>query len=418
MPERSSALDKALSLADFEPMARRRLPRPLYGYIAGAAEDGTSRDRNATSFADWQLVPRTLVDVSGRSQKVKLFGTEYASPFGIAPMGIVALSTYRGDVAMATAAHRCGVPAVLSGTSLIPMEEVGRAAPGTWFQAYLPGDECRIGALIDRVAHARYETLVVTVDIPVAGNRESHQRVGFSTPLRPSLRLAWDGLVRPRWLAGTLLRTVVKHGIPRFENSFAVRGAPIISATAERDFSGRDHLCWTNLAAIRRQWKGALVVKGVLDPADVRSAFRLGADGIILSNHGGRQLDGAVSPMHMLQEAVDVAGNLPVMIDGGFTRGTHVLKALALGARMVFIGRPFNYAASVGGEKGVTRAIHLLQAEIDRDLAMLGVNGCGELCASHVRPRQQQYSRASSASDFRARAGMNSELCEGGARTT
>ena len=389
VPRPPAVLQRMLSLHDFEAAARRRLPRPIYGYIAGAAEDNASLHDNRAVFDEHGFVTRVLRDVSQRSQAVELFGEHYSTPFGIAPMGINALSTYRGDLVLARAARRAGIVSVMSGTSLIPMEEVARDSPGTWFQAYLPGDPARIDALIDRVERAGFRTLVVTVDIPISANRENNLRTGFSTPLRPSLRLAWDGLVRPRWAVGTFLRTLLHHGMPHFENSFATRGAPIVSASVLRDFSARDHLHWQHLEAIRRRWKGPLVVKGLLSVDDVLLAQRAGADGVVLSNHGGRQLDGAVSPMRVLEAVVGAVGpNYPVLIDGGFRRGSDVLKAVALGARMVLVGRPFNFAAAVAGEAGVLHAIALLSAEVDRNLAMLGATRCSELGAEHLLRRR------------------------------
>ncbi|WP_227659965.1 alpha-hydroxy acid oxidase [Budvicia aquatica] len=382
-----------LSLADFEHAARSHLPRPIFGYIQGAAEDNHSLKDNRRVFDDYGFTTRVLVDVSSRKQHIRLFDRDYASPFGIAPMGIAALSTYRGDIVLATAAQQENIPSIMSGSSLIPLEEVADAAPGTWFQAYLPGDPTRIEALITRIAKAGYETLVVTVDIPVSANRENNIRTGFSTPLRPSLRLAWDGLSHPRWLFGHILKTLARHGMPHFENTFAIRGAPILSKNVLRDFSARDHLNWTHLAQIRRQWQGILVVKGILSVHDALKAQALGVDGIILSNHGGRQLDGAVSPLRILEPVVMALGDYPVMIDSGFRRGSDILKALALGARAVFIGRPFNYAAAVAGQAGVLHAVRLLRDEVDRDMAMLGVTHVDQLNPTMLILRQGQLSR-------------------------
>ncbi|MCA8222044.1 alpha-hydroxy-acid oxidizing protein [Burkholderia multivorans] len=373
-------LRSMLSLHDFEARARRVLPRPIFGYVSGAAEDNRTRDDNRSVFDEFGFTTRVLRNVSARTQAVELFGQRFAAPFGIAPMGINALSAYRGDIVLARAAQAAGIASIMSGSSLIPLEAVAAAAPSTWFQAYLPGDPERIAALLERVARAGYRTLVVTVDIPVAANRENNVRTGFSTPLRPSMRLAWDGLTRPRWLIGTFARTLLRHGMPHFENSFATRGAPILSAHVLRDFSARDHLDWTHLAQIRAQWNGNLVVKGILSVDDALAARDVGADGIILSNHGGRQLDGTVSPMRILRDVVTaLEPAFPVMLDGGFRRGADILKAIALGARMVFVGRPFNYAMAVAGEAGVTHAIRLLQEEVDRDMAMLGARACREL---------------------------------------
>ncbi|MFY3386103.1 alpha-hydroxy acid oxidase [Paracidovorax sp. MALMAid1276] len=381
-----------LALDDFEPAARRVLPRPIFGYVCGAAEDNHALDDNRRAFAELALVPRVLRNVAVRDQGVTLFGKRYASPFGVAPMGIAALSAYRGDIVLARAAASAGIPAIQSGSSLIRLEEVMAAAPGTWFQAYLPGTPERIDGLLQRVVAAGVETLVVTVDIPVAGNRENNIRAGFSTPLRPSLRLAWNGLVRPRWLAGTLLRTLARHGMPHFENSFAERGAPILSSRVQRDFAARDHFDWSHIAHIRRQWRGPLVVKGILSPHDAALARQHGVDGIIVSNHGGRQLDGAVAPLRVLPAIVDQAGSgMTVMLDGGIRRGTDVIKALALGAQAVFVGRPFNYAAAVDGEAGVATAAELLRAEVDRNLAMLGVTSCAEVGMEHLMDRRAPW---------------------------
>ncbi|AHG64592.1 alpha-hydroxy acid oxidase [Advenella mimigardefordensis] len=383
-------LQRILSLDDFEAAARRHLPRPLFGYIAGAAEDNCSLNGNRHSFSRHRFQTRVMVDVSHRSQQTTLFGQTWGSPFGIAPVGISAISAYRGDLVLAQAAARARIPAIMSGTSLIPMEAVAQAAPDTWFQAYLPGDERRIDGLIDRVQAAGFGTLVITVDIPVWANRENNVRTGFSMPLRPSLRLAWDGIVRPRWLAGTFLRTLALHGMPHFENSFATRGAPMLSNAAIRDTTGRDHLNWQHIARIRQRWPGNLVIKGILSPADAVMAADIGADGIVVSNHGGRQLDGAVSPLSVLPRIVDQAGHRTVvMMDSGIRRGSDVLKAVALGARMVFLGRPFMYAAAVGGPQGIDHAIALLHDEVDRNMAMLGVCNIGDVTTQCLVPEDE-----------------------------
>jgi L-lactate dehydrogenase (cytochrome) len=341
---------------------------------------------NRQSFEEVAFVPRVLVDVSKRSSASTLFGHEYAAPFGIAPMGVAALSAYRGDLVLARAAREANIPMVMSGSSLIRLEEIAKENPAAWFQAYLPGEPARIAALIDRVAAAGFGTLMVTVDVAVLPSRENNVRAGFTLPLRPSLRLAWDGITHPRWLLGTALRTIARHGMPHFENSFAERGAPILARNIERDFSKRDHLSWPHLEQIRRQWKGKLVVKGIVSVADARRARDTGADGIIVSNHGGRQLDSTAAPLTVLPAIARDAGGMTVMIDGGIRRGTHVLKALASGAHFVFVGRPFNYAAAVAGAAGVAHAIALLKAEVDRDMALLGIRSLAELGPEYLAP--------------------------------
>jgi L-lactate dehydrogenase (cytochrome) len=375
-------LRRILSLDDFEAAARRHLPRPIFAYVSGGVETNASLRDNRSAFEDYGFVPRMLVDVSGRSQATELFGHTYAAPFGIAPMGISALSAYRGDLVLARAAGQANIPMVMSGSSLIRLEEVAAVNPAAWFQAYLPGEPDRILALLERVERAGYGTLVLTVDTPVMANRENNVRSGFSTPLRPSLRLAWDGMIRPNWTLNTFLRTLIRHGMPHFENSYAERGAPILSKNVMRDFRAKDHLNWRHLELIRERWKGHLVIKGILARDDARIARDSGVEGIIVSNHGGRQLDGSVSPMRVLPAITDAVGvTIPVMMDGGIRRGSDVLKAMALGARFVFVGRPFNYAASVAGEAGVRHAIGLLSEEINRNMGLLGINTLPEMRA-------------------------------------
>jgi L-lactate dehydrogenase (cytochrome) len=375
----SRTLRSILALDDFEHAARQHLPRPVFAYVSGAVETNWSWRDNRAAFGEWGFVPRALVDVSKRSTRAALFGREYAQPFGIAPMGIVALSAYRGDVVLALAAGRANIPMAMSGSSLIPLEEVARANPDAWFQAYLPGDDARIAALVDRVARAGFGTLVVTVDVAVLSSRENNIRAGFSTPLRPTLRLAWDGITHPRWLFGNALKTLARHGMPHFENNFAERGAPILSRNVERDLTGRAHLHWGHLERIRSRWRGRLVLKGVVHPEDARIARESGMDGVIVSNHGGRQLDGTVSGLRTLGAIAAAKGAMTVMMDGGIRRGTDVLKALALGADFVWVGRPFNYAAAVAGEAGVAHAIAILGGEIERDMALAGVKALAEL---------------------------------------
>lgn len=382
--ELPARLGPILCLDDFERAARRHLPKPIYAYISGAVERNHSLRANAASFERYEFLPRMLVDISRRTTATTVLGTQYAAPFGIAPMGICALSAYRGDLVMAVAAARENVPMVMSGSSLIRMEEVVMANPGAWFQAYLPGDESNIVALVERVRMAGYRTLVITVDASIASNRENNIRAGFSTPMRPSLSLAWQGITHPRWLFGTFLRTIVRHGMPHFENNYASRGAPILSPNVLRDFSDRGHLNWNHLGMIRKLWPGKLVIKGILDLRDARLAVDCGIDAIIVSNHGGRQLDGTVAPLRVLPGIVKACPEVPVMIDSGMRRGTDVLKALALGAKFVFVGRPFNYAATVAGEAGVRKGIKLLREEVCRDMAMLGVNNLAELDASFL----------------------------------
>ena len=373
-------LARYLCLNDFEETARRRLPHMLYGFISGGAETNASVRSNAESFKDYCFVPRVLTDVSNRSHRKTLFGRSYAAPFGIAPTGVASICAYRSDLVTAHRAAVAEIPAILSATSLIRMEDVRNAGPTTWYQAYIPGDPQRIEPLIERVAAAGFESFVITVDVPVPANRENNIRNGFSIPINPSAQLMWQGLTHPSWLIGTLIRTFVQHGIPHIENMDATRGPPILSRHLERAFANRDQLSWEHVKLIRKRWRGPLVIKGLLSAADALTAKNCGIDGIIVSNHGGRQLDCSIAPLRALPPILDAVGrSMAIMLDGGIRRGTDILKALALGADFVFLGRPFLFAAVVAGERGVRHAIELLTAELSRDMALLGINDLAEI---------------------------------------
>jgi L-lactate dehydrogenase (cytochrome) len=366
-----------LALQDFEEPARRYLPHPMFGYVSGGAETNASLRANRAAFDDFAFVPRVLVDVAGRTTRTALFGRTYDAPFGFAPMGGSSMAAYQGDIVLARAAAAADIPMIMSGASLTRLEDVRAAGRTAWFQAYLPGDAEAITRMVDRVARAGFDTLVLTVDVPVGANRENNVKSGFNRPLRPSLRLAWDSALRPRWLAGMFLRTLLLHGMPHFENTGT--RTPLITRTAERYSGPRDRLSWPHVELIRRLWQGRLVLKGVLAPEDARIACASGVDGVIVSNHGGRQLDGAVTPLRMLPAIAAQAAGMTVMMDSGIRRGTDVLKALALGAQFVFVGRPFLYAAAIGGEAGVRHGIKLLREEVDRDMALLGINTLAEM---------------------------------------
>jgi len=378
-------LRRYLALDDFEATARRRLPKFIYGYISGGAETDAAVADNRRAFDEYGFVPRALNDVSGRNQTTTLFGKSYASPFGIPPMGSAALCAYRGDLVLARAAAAMNVPMILSASSLIRLEDIRRENPAAWYQAYLAGDVSRIEPLVDRVADAGYDTFVVTADVPVPPNRENNIRNGFRVPINITPRVAWDTISHPHWLFGTWARTIVNHGMPHFENMDARRGPPVLAKNLMRNIGKRDQLAWKHVELIRKRWQGKLVVKGLIAPADARIARESGVDGVIVSNHGGRQLDYTLSSLRTLPEIAADAGGMTVMLDGGIRRGTDVLKALALGAQFVFIGRPFLYAAVVAGEAGVRRALTLLRDEVDRDMALLGIRSIGEMTSELVR---------------------------------
>jgi L-lactate dehydrogenase (cytochrome) len=364
--------DGILSLEDFTELARAVLPRPIFGYISGGADDGRCLLSNRSAFERFSFVTRVLRDVTGRSTRRSVLGQQFDCPFGIAPMGISSLFSYRGDLVLARAARDAKVPMIASGASLVPIEEIAAENPDCWCQAYLGGDAEEVDGALQRIERAGVRTLVITVDVPTPSNREHEVRAGFSSPLRPSVGLAWDFMVRPRWLLSVMVQTLIKDGLPAFENVAVNTRIPMISRTASRDIGRRGRLKWADLRRIRERWQGTLVIKGILHVEDARVAREHGADGIIVSNHGGRQLDAAVSPLLLIPEIKAVSGSMTLMVDSGFRRGTDVLKALALGADFVFLARPFAYAVAARGEAGVRHAIELLRREIDADLAMLG----------------------------------------------
>ena len=378
-------LSKYLALQDFIDHARKVLPRPIYGYVTGGVEDNASLRGNRNVFDEIGFVPKPLIDTTARSMKTELFGRTYSAPFGFAPMGGTSTACYRGDTVLASVAAQANIPMMMSGASLMKMEDVKAAGRTAMFQAYLPGDEERITKTFERAANAGFDTIAVTVDVQVPANRENNVRNGYSTPLRPSLRLAWDVGIRPKWLFGMFLRTLLTDGMPHVENMGP--RVPMLSAGSKRDYGRRDRLSWKHIAHMRKIWKGNLLIKGVVDKDSVRIAREHGLDGVMVSNHGGRQLDGTVAPLRVLPGIREAAGDkMAVIMDSGFRRGTDVLKALALGADFCFIGRPFLCAAACAGRDGVTHAVSLLMDEIDRDMAQIGINSIKEMSKDFLMP--------------------------------
>ncbi|MGL1922706.1 MAG: alpha-hydroxy-acid oxidizing protein [Hyphomicrobiales bacterium] len=368
------ALRKIYALDDFQVAAKRHLPLPIYAYYASAVEDRVTLNANRAAFSDYEFIPNSLVDTVKRDQSIELLGQKYSAPFGIAPMGMSALGCFEGDIVIAKIANELNIPSVLSASSLNSLERVANEGDGKWFQLYQPGDTQRIKLMLDRVEAAGYETLVLTVDVPVTANPENQSRYGFTAPVEPSLSLAWQGIIHPKWTINTWFKTLVKAGVPRFDNMDVGDGPPILSRSLTRDMGVREALTWEHVQYIRKHWHGKLIIKGLLSVQDAELAREHSADAIIVSNHGGRQLDGAVASLRALPAIVAAAGDMPVMMDSGIRRGSDILKAYALGAAFVFVGRPFLFALSIGGANGIRHCADLLSQEIDRNMAMLGIN--------------------------------------------
>lgn len=353
---------RAFNISDLRALARRRLPRVAFDYLEGGAEDHLTLQANREALERIRLVPRTLVDVSQRTQRTSIFGSAFDRPFGIAPTGAAGLYCRRAEIALARAARAANVPFVLSTHSFIPLDRVARSAGGApWFQFYIHPERAGMAAAVKRAADAGCEVLVVTADAAVGGNREYNYRNGFTMPVRLTRRTIVDALCHPGWLADVYVGSLLGRRLPDWRTR-------------------HDAASWDDFERLRRMWPGKLIVKGVMTVEDARLAEQHGADGIWVSNHGGRQLDGAAASVAVLpQIAAAVGGRLAVMVDSGFRRGADIVKALALGADMVFVGRPPLYGAAAAGESGVKRALELLGSEVDRVLALLGCNSIAEL---------------------------------------
>ena len=382
-PFAGRSLARALNIADLRAIARRRIPGFVFEYAEGGAEDELSLRGNLEALGRLRLVPRTLIDTTARHQRTSILGRDAESPLVIAPTGLNGLLCRDGDVALARAAARAGIPYTLSTVSTTRLEEVARRAGGRlWMQLYVVKERAVGRSIMQRATAAGYEALVFTTDANVFGNREWDQR-GYRRPGRPTLRSMLDTLRHPRWMLEVLARMPRFHNLEEFLPPAAA--TPMGASTViPRLFDAS--ICWEDLAWIREHWHGKLLIKGILSVEDAERAAALGCDGIVLSNHGGRQLDSCVAAIDVLPEVVAAVGTrLAVLVDGGFRRGTDVLKALALGAQAVLLARAPLYGLIAGGEPGVERALGILRSEIDRGLGQLGCNSVAELNPSFVR---------------------------------
>jgi (S)-mandelate dehydrogenase len=371
----------AYNVADLREIARRRLPKGIFEFVDRGAEDEVSLRNNRAAFERIRLKPRVLVDVSQRSQAIQLFGHAQKMPIAVAPTGAAGIMWHEGEVALARAAAAAGIPFTLATGSLTAMEKVVERAGGrVWFQLYMYADRSLSYRLVERARSAGLEALVVTVDSPVFSNREYNLRNGFTIPLSYTPRNVADVLEHPRWLLGVLMRYLLTTGMPRYENYPAEVKSSITARPMGRALKLNDSLTWEDIRVLRKLWPRTLMVKGILRPQDATLAADCGADAVIVSNHGGRVLDGAIAPIEVLPKVVEAVGNrITVMVDSGFRRGSDVVKALALGANAVLIGRSTLYGTATAGEAGATRAIAIFREEIDRTLALLGCNGIAAL---------------------------------------
>lgn len=379
-------LDRLLTIEDLEQRANRRLPRMIADFLNGGAEDERTIDWNRRAFAETSFRPRVLVDVSERDLSTTVCGERLALPVVLAPTGLARLVHHEGEMAAARAATAAGSLLVVSSASSFPLESLSNAVDGPmWFQLYPWGDRGLTGGLIDRAERAGYRALCVTVDVPAVGGRERDIRNGFTVPPRVRPANVLDVARHPRWLLG-----LARGGRITLENLVGLPGGPGDDALSLARYINEELLNpandWEELAWIRERWSRPLLVKGVLTAEDARRAVAHGVDGIVISNHGGRQLDGAPATLDVLPEILEATeGEIDVLIDGGIRRGSDVVKAIATGAKACLVGRPFWYGLACGGEDGVTRMFEILRTEIDRTLALIGCPRVDKLDPTYLR---------------------------------
>ncbi|HEY7141554.1 MAG TPA: alpha-hydroxy acid oxidase [Methylomirabilota bacterium] len=378
-------LARARTVEDLRRIARRRLPRAVYDFVEGGAGDERTVARNRAAFERLLFQPRVLVDVSKREQATVVLGERIASPVIVSPTGMAGLCWPKGEVAAARGAHEAGTIYTLSTHSSCSIEEVAAGAPGPlWFQLYVWQNRDLTRSFVERARAAGYRALLLTVDVPVISRRERDLRNGFTVPPRVTVRNLVDTVRRVGWMRRVLFG-------PRLTlaNLVGAPGAPrtdIVTLAGVANRQVDPSIAWADLAWFRSLWSGPLLLKGVLTVADARRAAEHGVDGLVVSNHGGRQLDGTPATIEALPEIADAVGNrMEVLLDGGVRRGADVVRALALGARAVMVGRPYLYGLASGGSAGVRHALDILRGEVDHALALVGVPSVADLDRTVVR---------------------------------
>ncbi len=380
---------EAYNIADLREHARRILPKGLFEFVDRGTEDEHALRANREGFERIRFRPRVLVDVSRRALDTTLFGGPSTMPLVVAPTGAAGLLWLDGEIAVARAARTVGIPFTLSTASIVSMERVAAEAGGRlWFQLYMWPDREMSYKLVDRVRAAGYEALMVTVDTVATPNREYNPRNGFSLPMRITPRNMIDVARHPGWFVNVFARYLMRSGIPMLENY-----PDELKMKLTTDPKGRpglpknDSLTWADLRDLRRRWQGPLMVKGVLHPDDAARAVECGADAVIVSNHGGRNLDGAMSTIDALPAIVDrVGGRCDVMLDSGVRRGSDIVKAVALGAKAVMVGRAPLYGVAAAGETGAAQALQMLREEALRVLGFLGCPSVDMLGPQYLEP--------------------------------
>lgn len=380
----ANSLSRCFNIDDMRRLAKKRLPRALFEYIDGVAEDGMTGKANRTSFDNYQLVPRSLVDVANIDCSISVIGQKTSSPVILCPTAFTRAFHHQGEVAVAKAAKNAGLIYTLSTVSNTSIEDIADVDGARWFQIYVYKDRSLVKDLIERCKLTNYQALCLTVDASTPGNREQDLRNGLVIPPKPSLATILDAAMHPYWcwhmLTSPSIVTANIKGNSRLDSSNAK--ALLKYMHEQLDVS----VSWDDVAWMMEQWQGPFLIKGIIHVEDAIQAADLGVHGIVVSNHGGRQLDHAPATLDVLPDIVDAVGHrCEIIIDGGFRRGTDIIKALALGAKACMIGRPYLYGLAAGGEAGVEKSLRLLNEELQRNMRLLGCTSISQLNPSCLR---------------------------------
>lgn len=373
-------LERCYNIDDLREYARKRLPKGIFDFLDRGAEDDIACRDNMEAFRQLKLRTRFLVDLTDRDMGTTLFEKRIALPLAIAPTGFADLCWYDGELALAEAAAAVGVPFTFCAHSVVEMETIARQAGGnTWIQVHMWRDDEHSYHMIERGRDLGFQALVVTIDSALGRNREYNKRNGFTFPFKPSVRALSDMVGHPTWLSTVMFRYILSSGMPRFVN-YPEGFRNSIAQGVPEAITRKESMTWTDLRCLRDFWPRPLVVKGVLSSNDARMAVDHGADALVVSNHGGRTLDSAAPPISVLPEIVEaVGGRIPILLDSGVRRGSDIVKAIALGADAVLVGRPTLYGVSVAGRSGAEKALRILADEFEQTMAFVGCRTVSEL---------------------------------------
>jgi L-lactate dehydrogenase (cytochrome) len=375
------------NIADFRLLAKQRLPWPVFDYIDGAADDEHTKTRNTAAFDDADLVPDVLAGVEEIDTSITILGRKSALPLILSPTALQRVFHWQGERAVAKAAEKFGLWCGISSLATVSIEEIGALISSPkMFQLYVHKDKGLNASMIQRCQAAKFDAIALTVDTIVSGKRERCARSGFTSPPRFTPSSALSYALKPRWALDYMLRE--KFALPNLDTHVSAGTGEAVSIAGYFNTMLDTSMTWSTAEQIRNEWGGKFCLKGVMSAADARRAVEIGADAIMISNHGGRQLDGSRAPFDQLREIVDaVGGEIEIICDGGVRRGTHVLKALSAGADCASGGRLYLYALAAAGQEGVERAITLLKDEIERGMRLMGVTSVDQLTSDRLRWR-------------------------------